>query len=146
MILYTSPVSNNHITCYKFQLTADWADTWVQPTILAPLSGLSAAARLLRSIRAGISCWAISISLLPKSACLMFLMQKSVNPFEFTWNSCSLLKFNRLFWLFNNIIQAFECNWCFMGSILFYENAKTCLVVLHIKQSIVVMWQKESVF
>lgn len=28
-------------------------------------------------------CWAISISLRPKSACLMFLMQKSLKPLEF---------------------------------------------------------------
>lgn len=62
--------------------TADCADMWVHPAILAPSSGLSLCARLRRSIKAGISCSAISISLLPNSACLIFLMQKPLNPSE----------------------------------------------------------------
>ena len=61
-------------------LTADCADMWVQAAILAPCSGLSPCALLRRSINAGISCSAISISRRPKSACLTFRIQKSRKP------------------------------------------------------------------
>lgn len=52
------------VCCFTTKLSDDWHFTW-------------------KALLSGLPCSAISISLRPKSACLMFLMQKSPLPLEF---------------------------------------------------------------
>uniref|UniRef100_A0A2M3ZLF3 Secreted peptide n=1 Tax=Anopheles braziliensis TaxID=58242 RepID=A0A2M3ZLF3_9DIPT len=63
--------------------TAVWALMCVQPTMFAPLSGLSSRACLRSPMMPGISCSAISISCRPNECCLMLRTQKSAKPLEF---------------------------------------------------------------